>query len=152
MDFSLTSQPIDVASLRKSLRSVDCGGYCSFEGWVRNHHLGKEVRSLEYEAYAVLAVKEGNAVLGEARQRFGIAAASAVHRVGRLVPGDLAVWVGVSAAHRDAAFEACRYIIDTIKERVPVWKHEFYANGTDVWVDPTDCSCAGHQHSARHPS
>ena len=145
MHFSLTSEPIESAMLRSGLLSRSAGGYCSFEGWVRNHHLGKDVVRLEYEAYPSLALKQGEAVLAQAMERFAIEGVRAVHRTGSLEPGELAVWIGVSAAHRDAAFAACRYIIDTIKETVPIWKHEFYTDGTEVWVDPTDCSCA-HSH------
>lgn len=144
MDFQLTHDPIETGPLRSALQSVESGGFCTFEGWVRNHHLGKDVVSLDYEAYPELALKQGNAVLEAAGQKFAIHGARAVHRIGRLQPGDLAVWIGVSSPHRDAAFLACRYIIDTIKDTVPVWKHEFYADGSDVWVDPSACSCARH--------
>jgi len=146
MRFSIQSTPIGVTPLREQLLSVSAGGYCSFEGWVRNHHLGKAVLSLEYEAYLPLALRQGETVLQTALERFEIEEVRAVHRIGPLEPGDLAVWIGVTAAHRGSAFEACRFLIDTIKETVPIWKHEFYADGTDVWVDPTECSCAHHHH------
>ncbi len=120
---------------------VQVGAYSAFEGWVRNHHLGKGVVSLEYEAYEALAVKEGDRILREAVKRYGIQQARCVHRIGHLYPGDLAVWVGVTAVHRSAAFDACRYIIDQVKARVPIWKHEFYEDGSHEWVDPTDCRC-----------
>jgi molybdopterin synthase catalytic subunit len=93
------------------------------------------VQALDYEAYAQLAEKEGERILAEARQRFAVQAAVCLHRVGTLQIGDLAVWVGVSAAHRGAAFDACRYIIDEVKARVPVWKKEHYADGVSEWIN-----------------
>jgi len=83
-----------------------------------------------------LAEAEGNKVIDEARVRFDIVDAACVHRIGRLELGELAAWVGVSAAHRDEAFAACRWIIDEVKSRVPVWKHEHYAEGESEWLHP----------------
>ena len=141
MRFSITENPIQPAALREALLNQSAGGFCAFEGWVRNHHEGKEVISLHYEAYMALARKQGEKVIKEALEKFDIIDAKATHRIGNLTPGDLAVWIGVSAAHRTAAFEACQFIINQIKETVPIWKHEFYVDGTDVWVDPTACKC-----------
>ena len=112
------------------------GGYASFEGWVRDHNDGRAVAGLRYEAYAELAEREGEAILADALQRFDIVDAACVHRSGDLAIGELAVWVGVSAAHRDAAFAACRWIIDEVKARVPIWKHERYAEGDAGWLHP----------------
>ena len=142
MLFSLTNSFIDPRELRSTLLNRKAGGYCSFEGWVRDHHLGRDVDSLTYEAYASMAEKEGERILQEALSRFEILEARAVHRVGPLHPGDLAVWVGVTAVHRAPAFDACQHIIDAIKDQVPIWKHEFYADGTDEWVEPAHCSCS----------
>lgn len=146
---------IDVASLRQGLLRPDAGGFCAFEGWVRDHHLGKDVLSLEYEAYEPLALRQGNALLEQACENWGLLGAVAVHRIGHLKPGEIAVWVGVCSAHRREAFAACRRIIDDIKATVPIWKHEFYRDGTDVWVDPTDCHCAeegeAHAHCRNSP-
>ena len=91
---------------------------------------------LRYEAYAALAEAEGLRILAEAGRRFDIAEAACVHRLGELAPGDLAVWVGVSAAHRGPAFEACRWILDEVKSRVPIWKHERYVGGEATWLHP----------------
>ena len=147
MRFALSSNPLDVASLRDELSCLEAGGFCTFEGWVRNHHLGKGVVSLDYEAYPALAIKQGEAVIKEALEKFDLIDVRTSHRIGMLNPGDLAVWIGVTAAHRTPAFEACRFLIDAIKESVPIWKHEFYTDGTDVWVDPTGCTCAEtHKH------
>ncbi len=132
--FSLSAQPIDVAARRASLLASGAGAYASFEGWVRDHNEGRAVVGLAYEAYAALAQAEGERVLAEARAQFAILDAACTHRVGELEVGELAVWVGVSAGHRDAAFAACRYVIDEIKARVPIWKHERYAGGECHWL------------------
>ena len=134
--FSLAQTPIDTATLRAELLDDRVGGYASFEGWVRNHNEGRDVLGLRYEAYAALAEAEGQKVLGEACAKFDILGVRCVHRVGDLVIGEMAVWVGVSAAHRDAAFAACRYVIDEVKARVPIWKHERYAKGDAGWLHP----------------
>jgi molybdopterin synthase catalytic subunit len=102
---------------------------------VRNHNEGQPVLRLEYEAFAELAIKEGQQIIDEALQRFAITGAACVHRVGLLEIGDMAVWVGVAAAHRGAAFDACRYIIDEVKQRVPIWKKEHYASGDSGWIN-----------------
>ncbi|HEX7130458.1 MAG TPA: molybdenum cofactor biosynthesis protein MoaE [Rhodanobacteraceae bacterium] len=134
--FSLSESAIDAASLGRELEREHVGAVVTFEGRVRDHNEGRAVRGLAYEAYAELAEAEGARILGEARTRFEIARALCVHRVGELALGELAVWVGVSAAHRDAAFAACRYIIDEVKSRVPIWKHERYVGGKAEWLHP----------------
>jgi len=134
--FSLSDTPFDTAALRAQLLDARVGAYASFEGWVRDHNAGRAVSGLRYEAYVQLAESEGQRVLDEARARFDILDARCVHRVGDLALGELAVWVGVTAAHRDAAFAACRWIIDEVKARVPIWKHERYADGDAGWLHP----------------
>jgi molybdopterin synthase catalytic subunit len=134
--FELADTPFDTSALRARLLDARVGGYASFEGWVRDHNEGRSVHGLRYEAYAALAEAEGERVLAEALAKFDILDAACVHRTGDLAIGELAVWVGVSAAHRDAAFAACRYIIDEIKARVPIWKHERYAEGDAGWLHP----------------
>jgi len=94
----------------------------SFEGWVRDHNEGQDVTRLEYEAFQALAVKEGDRILTEALRRFPIKHALCIHRLGSLDLTDMAVWVGVSAAHRGEAFDACRFVIDEVKHRVPIWR------------------------------
>lgn len=132
--FSISATPLDVATLRGALANPAHGGFCAFEGWVRNRNDGREVEGLEYEVYAELALAEGAIILAEARERFGTVEAVGVHRSGTLQVGELAVWVGVSSPHRDAAFQACRYIIDAFKHRLPVWKKELYLDGDTQWV------------------
>ncbi len=134
--FLLSDLPLDIASLRAQVLDRRAGGYASFEGWVRDHHAGRAVDGLDYEAYAALAEREGERVIAEAKARFEVIEACCAHRVGTLAIGDLAVWVGVSAAHRGAAFDACRYIIDETKRRVPIWKREHYREGDADWLHP----------------
>lgn len=134
--FRLSATPFDIATLRAGLLDARVGGYASFEGWVRDHNAGRAVAGLRYEAYDALAQREGEAILSEALSRFDILDAGCVHRTGDLAIGELAVWVGVSAAHRDAAFAACRWIIDEVKARVPIWKHERYADAPATWLHP----------------
>lgn len=152
--FRFSHTPIDTVALRAELANPESGGYTSFEGWVRNHNEGHKVRHLEYEAFEPLAVKEGERIVAEAIKRFGIERAACVHRVGDLAIGDMAVWVGASARHRDEAFRACRYIIDEVKHRVPIWKKEHYENGDSGWVNCERCAAPGehelHEHEHAH--
>ena len=134
--FTLSATPFDIAVLRSGLLDARVGAYASFEGWVRDHNDGRSVHGLRYEAYAALAGSEGARILDQARERFEILDAACVHRIGDLGIGELAVWVGVTAAHRDAAFAACRFVIDEVKSRVPIWKHERYAEGDAGWLHP----------------
>ena len=134
--FELADTPFDIATLRARLLDDRVGGYASFEGWVRNQNDGRSVHGLRYEAYPALAESEGTKVLEEACAKYDVIDALCVHRVGDLAIGELAVWVGVSAAHRDAAFAACRFIIDEVKSRVPIWKRERYAEGDAGWLHP----------------
>jgi sulfur-carrier protein adenylyltransferase/sulfurtransferase len=137
--FRLSADAIDAFEEAKALVDPGAGAMASFEGWVRNHHEGRAVLRLEYEAYADLAGLEGNRILTEAIQKFDLTHARCVHRTGNLAVGELAVWVGVSAFHRDEAFQACRFIIDEIKVRLPIWKKEYFADGTVAWVNCQRC-------------
>jgi molybdopterin synthase catalytic subunit len=134
--FRLRDVALEGEALRRELQAHAAGGFCCFEGWVRERHAGRAVLRLDYEAYAALAESEGEAILDEARARFELVDLRCEHRVGTLALGEVAVWVGVSAAHRDAAFAACRYVIDEIKRRVPIWKREHYAEGDSGWIHP----------------
>lgn len=141
--FTISSEPIVPDQVKAEVLDPHAGGFCSFEGWVRNHHQGKPVERLFYEAYASLSEKEGLRIIDEAHAKFSIVRAVAVHRVGEVNVSQLAVVVCVSAVHRDAAFEACRYIIDQVKARVPIWKKEYFTDGTNGWVRCDHCA----QHS-----
>ena len=134
--FAVSEVAIDTAPLRERLLAHRAGAYASFEGWVRNVNDDRAVSALTYEAYLELAEAEGETILAEACAGFAIVDAACVHRVGRLALGELAVWVGVSAGHRDAGFSACRWIIDEVKSRVPIWKREHYADGDADWLHP----------------
>jgi adenylyltransferase/sulfurtransferase len=147
--FSFSQAPLEPGSFRDALADASCGGYASFEGWVRNHSEGHGVQRLEYEAFEALAVKEGERIVAAAIERYGVRRAACVHRVGDLAIGELAVWVGVSAVHRDEAFAACRYIIDEVKHRLPIWKKEHYENGDSGWVNCQRCAEAP-DHAAMH--
>ena len=132
--FSIENSPLDTQGLREAVLDPACGAVSSFEGLVRNHHRNRAVSRLEYEAHPLLAPAEGTRVVREALDRFDIAHAIAAHRIGILEIGEVSVAVFVSAAHRAPAFEACRYIIDTLKREVPIWKREHFADGSVEWV------------------
>src|SRR6185437_7554846 len=149
MTFRFSSTAFDESALRAELSDPACGGYAAFEGWVRDHNEGRRVRRLEYEAFEPLALKEGERIITEAVARFGVEHAACVHRIGALEIGEQAVWVGAAKHNRDEAFRACRYIIDEVKHRVPIWKKEHYENGDSGWVN---CErCAEHAQHAGHP-
>lgn len=134
-DFAIAVAAIDATALRQGLEDAGAGAVVTFEGTVRNHSAGRPVLRLAYEAFSPLAVKEGERILAEARERFAIARIACTHRTGTLAIGEVAVWVGVAAAHRGAAFDACRYVIDELKQRVPIWKKEFYSDGESGWIE-----------------
>lgn len=140
--FRLSRAPLKPDTLRRCLPGEGAGACVCFEGRVRDRNRGRTVRLLEYEAYDRLAEKEGGRVVATAKKKFGLKAAVGVHRIGRLRAGEAAVWVGVLADHRAAAFDACRYIIDELKARVPIWKKEHYARGAAEWIAPGESRVA----------
>lgn len=146
--FSLSREPLLVVEASAALLDPSAGACVSFEGRVRNHADGRAVLRLEYEAYEALAVKEGERILAEAVARFGVTRVLCAHRLGVLAVGEIAVWVGAASAHRDAAFAACRYVIDEVKQRVPIWKKEFFADGDSGWVN---CAVGAPQAADRPP-
>jgi molybdopterin synthase catalytic subunit len=150
MHFRFTESPIDTRSARGELQTLSAGGYVSFEGWVRDLNEGQPVTRLEYEAFQELAVKEGDRIVAEAMRRFPVKHALCIHRVGCLELGEMAVWIGVSSAHRGEAFDACRFIIDEVKHRVPIWKKEHYRNGDSGWVNCERCAAAPQHAHAEH--
>jgi molybdopterin synthase catalytic subunit len=135
----LSPSPIDPATLVARVESPAYGGVASFLGLVRNHHGGRAVRRLEYSAYGAMAEAECARIVAEAESRWPVRVALA-HRVGALEIGDIAVAVATAGAHRDEAFAACRFMIEEVKRRVPIWKKEFYQDGAVAWVDPTRAS------------
>lgn len=134
--FSISDTPIDVAALRRALEGAGVGAVVCFEGRVRDHNDGRRVDGLAYQAYLELAETEGRRIVEEARARFAVDRIICVHRVGELALGEVAVWAGVSAGHRAAALDACRYVIDQVKARVPIWKREHYVDGASEWLHP----------------
>ncbi len=133
--FEFTLAPIDAAALAAPLASEGAGGFASFEGRVRDQNDGRRVTGLDYEAFEALALSEGERIVATAVRQHGALSARCVHRLGTLAVGEVAVWVGVSGAHRAEAFAACREIIDEIKHRLPIWKQEHYADGERGWVN-----------------
>jgi molybdopterin synthase catalytic subunit len=132
----LTEREIDLELLIERVESADRGAVVTFLGTVRNHHAGREVERLEYSAYGPMAEIECERIRLEAEQQWG-AAVALEHRVGALGIGDVSVAIAAAAPHRDAAFAACRHVIEQLKRRVPIWKREHFADGTVEWVDPT---------------
>ena len=142
MTFILSSTPLDPFKLSQNFNATGAGAFTCFEGRVRDHNEGKSVVALDYEAYEPLCRAEMEKIFQEAQSRFAVIDIKAAHRTGQLKAGELAVWVGVLAAHRDEAFTGCRYVIDELKKRLPVWKKEYYADGSSQWT-----YCAQHSHA-----
>jgi molybdopterin synthase catalytic subunit len=132
----LTEEPIDFAALTESVRSTDSGAVVLFLGTVREMTDGRRTTALDYEAFGPMAESKLSEIEAEARRRWPIDRIAVVHRVGRLELGEVSVAVAVSSPHRGEAFEAARYLIDTLKETVPIWKKENWDDGTTEWVHP----------------
>ena len=135
--FELTATPIDAAALTRRLAAPEAGALVVFEGRVRNHHLGRPVSRLEYEAFDELALKEGAAIVAETERLYPGTRVLCVHRTGALPVGEVAVWIGIASAHRAAGFAACRLVIEELKRRLPVWKKEHHPDGAAEWVTCT---------------
>ena len=132
--FALLDIAIDEDRLKAMLDSDSCGAFVSFEGRVRNHNNATSVERLTYYGYEDLAINQGRLIIEEAKRKFEITHAIAIHRIGALEIGDIAVWIGVVSAHRYPAYDACRWILDTIKADIPVWKQEYYDNEPSKWL------------------
>ncbi len=128
----LTREPLDLAALHEG--DASDGAACLFVGVVRNHNAGRQVLYLEYEAYEEMALAIMQVLADEVARRWPVTHVRLVHRLGRLEIGEASVAVAVTAAHRAEAFAACRFAIDTLKARAPIWKKEFYADGA-TWLD-----------------
>lgn len=129
----ITEKPIDVQKVIDAATCLEAGAIDAFIGTVRNNAHNKSVRWLEYEAYESMAVAEIKKIIEEASQKWTILGWAVSHRVGTLKPGEVAVVVAVSTAHRKASFEACQFIIDTLKAKAPIWKKEVFEDGEE-WV------------------
>jgi len=130
-EFKITSNLIGSQTIGEN---SGIGARSVFEGTVRDTNDGHDVKKLEYECYESLAIKEGNKILGEAIEKFGLIDAFCIHRIGTLEVGETAVIVVATSGHRDEAFKGCRYIIDEVKCRVPIWKKEHYQDGATEWI------------------
>ena len=132
----LTRAPISVDALSREVAAPEQGGLATFQGLVRNHHEGKGVLGIEYSAYEEMAESVCQSIVVEATTCWPVRLALR-HRLGELAVGDVAVAIAAAGAHRDEAFAACRYVIEEVKRRVPIWKRERFSDGTEEWVDPT---------------
>lgn len=130
----ITRTPIGKAEIADQVKSGADGAVATFDGCVRNHSHGRETLYLEYEAYESMALVKMREIAAYLHTAYAIDRVAMVHRLGRLEIGETSVFIAVSAAHRAAAFDACRYAIDTLKKIVPIWKKEFFADGA-VWAD-----------------
>jgi len=130
----VTKDPIEIDSVLQAVESPRAGALVTFDGRVRNHSRSKRVKHLYYEAYTEMALTELSAIRDSALGTWPLEEVAIVHRLGRLDIGETSVFIAVSSAHRADAFAACQYLIDTLKESVPIWKKEFFEDG-DEWVD-----------------
>ena len=132
--FQVTSEPLDGERLMEAVRRDESGAVVLFSGVARDHSEGRRVRALEYDAYPSMAEKKLREVADEVRARWPITGIGVLHRTGRLAIGEASLLVAVSAAHRREAFEACHYVVDRIKQIVPIWKKEIWEDGDGAWV------------------
>ena len=147
---TFSTDPLEGHDLAQAAARRDCGAVVVFEGRVRDHHQGKAVKRLEYEAYAPMARAEIERIVAEARQRWPLGPVRVSHRHGELRIGDIAVVVAVASAHRGEAFEAAMFIMDELKRRAPIWKKEYYQDGTCDWVFCREHAGPGHVHEQTH--
>jgi molybdopterin synthase catalytic subunit len=132
--FLLTREPIDHAVLVAHVRAAEDGAVVTFDGCVRNHSHGRRTLYLDYEAYESMALAKIREISAAIHEKFAIHRVAIAHRLGRLQIGETSVFIAVSAPHRRAAFDACRFAIDTLKRTVPIWKKEYFEDGA-VWAD-----------------
>ena len=130
---NIVSEPIDITSVVDSVKTNGSGAIDVFVGTTRDNSKGRKVVALEYEAYVPMALKSIDSIEREARDRWNVHEINIVHRIGRVAIGEPSVVIAVSTAHRDEAFKACRYLIDRLKEVVPIWKREYFTDGTFEW-------------------
>ena len=137
MQTCLTTAPLDPAQVIAAIHATGRGATALFLGTVRDQNDGRSVLELEYSAYESMALRELERITTEAAARFGETAVIVQHRLGTLQVGDTSVIVAAAHQHRADALDACRYVIEELKRRVPIWKRERYADGSSEWVDPT---------------
>jgi molybdopterin synthase catalytic subunit len=134
MRVEITDAVIETGEFVRELKAGADGAVCIFDGIVRDNTRGRKTLYLDYESYREMALEQMRGLAAEAVLRFGVRDVAVVHRLGRLMVGETSVLIAVAAAHRGAAFEACRWLIDTLKKTVPIWKKEQFADGA-VWAD-----------------
>ncbi len=134
-DVAVVAQPLDAAALRAHVADPAAGAVVLFEGTARNHHGDQAVQSLAYEAFIPMAEAELRGLREEAIRRFGLSRCAVHHRIGPVPLLEAAVVIALSSAHRREAFEAVAWMMDRIKERVPIWKKELYLQGGDAWIE-----------------
>lgn len=135
MLIKITTEPLSVQALNDLVKRASDGAVVTFDGIVRDNFDGRPVRALEYEAYAEMAEKKMAEIGTEVQRKFDVGEIAMVHRLGHLEIGESSIVIAVAAPHRHAAFEACAYAMDRVKEDVPVWKKEFFADGDAHWVN-----------------
>jgi molybdopterin synthase catalytic subunit len=151
----LTREVIPSGAIAREVRADEDGAVATFDGCVRNHSHGRSTLHLEYEAYESMALAKMREIAEHLHGHYAIDRVAMVHRLGRLEIGETSVFIAVSSAHRAAAFDACRYAIDSLKKTVPIWKKEFFADGA-VWADgevpPAPAASADAETSAAEPA
>lgn len=130
----ITSKPLNVGKIARSVAEAECGATVTLDGYVRKSTKGRETKHLFYEAYEPMALKEMEKLVKKSRAKFEIAKVGIVHRLGKLEIGETSIVISVSAPHRRAGFEACEWLIKELKRTVPIWKKEVYADG-EVWIE-----------------
>ena len=131
---ALVREPIDASAIERALKSGADGAVCVFDGIVRDNTRGRRTLHLDYEAYEQMALQQMHLLRSEAMEHFGVREVAITHRLGRLMVGETSVFIAVASAHRGAAFDACRWVIDTLKKTVPIWKKEQFVDGA-AWAD-----------------
>jgi len=132
--YELVRKPIEIAALTRHVRAPEDGAIVTFDGFVRNQSHNRATLNLDYEAYESMALAKMREIGAQLHEKYRIHRVAIVHRLGRLEIGETSVFIAVSAPHRAAAFDACRFAIDTLKRTVPIWKKEYFADGA-VWAD-----------------
>jgi molybdopterin synthase catalytic subunit len=132
--YQLVREPIDMAALARHVRAPEDGAIVTFDGFVRNQSHNRPALYLDYESYESMALAKMREIGAQLHEKYRIHRVALAHRLGRLEIGETSVFIAVSAAHRAAAFAACRFAIDTLKRNVPIWKREYFADGA-VWAD-----------------
>jgi molybdopterin synthase catalytic subunit len=147
----ITAEPINISAVVDSVKTPGAGAIDVFIGTTRDHSNGRKVVSLEYEAYVPMALKNMTEIENQSRQRWNLHDINIVHRIGKVAVGEPSIVIAVSSAHRDEAFQACRFLIDQLKMVVPIWKREYFADGSVEWSLQTHAQAAANEKHEAHP-